>query len=222
MNKSMRAARVRTGVVAGAVLVLSLLAAPVDAKFKVKVKSTPKAASAPTVSKPHVPDAPNLQTKVEPGPRIPNVNVTVTPQNRGFVQRIWDWLFGRRPAPAPAVAPTPVAPLASRPFPVAAAPAAPVPPPVVMPVALPAVAPASPGAPGTVKKQEKEKELEFPTVQPSRPEPIIKGYIVHLKNGRRISTIHYEDKGDQVIIPQYGGTFGLSKSLIARIEIVKE
>ncbi len=225
MNKSMRAAWVRAGVVAGAVLVISLLAAPVEAKFKGKVKSTPKAASAPTVSKPHVPDAPNLQTKVETAPRIPNVNVTVTPQNRGFVQRIWDWMFGRRTAPAPGVAPTPVAPLAARPFPVAAAPAAPVTSPVIVPVALPAVAPASPGAIATAQGQGKEKEIEkLPdfTPPPPRPEPVVKGYILHLKNGRRISAIHYEEKGGQIVIPQHGGTFGLSKSLIARIEVVKE
>ena len=229
MNKRMRAAWVRCGVVTLSVLAFLLLAAPVEAKFKVKIKSTPKAPSATSVSKSHVPDVPKLHTKVETGPRIPNMNVTVTSHNRGFFQRLFNWVFfWRRPAPAPAPA---VAPMAPAPTPgpvpppaVAVAPAAPATPPVVVPIALPAAAPVSPVARGAVQDQEqgKEKAWEFPQVRAPKPEPIVKGYIVHLKNGRRISTIYYEDKGDQVVIPQHGGTFGLSKSLVARIEVVKE
>jgi hypothetical protein len=203
-----------------------LVAAPVEAKFKIKLKSTPKAASAPTVSKPHVPDAPNMQTRVETGPRIPHVNVSVTSQNRGFFQRIWDWLFGRKPAPAPAApapAPAPVAPLTARPPAVGASPAAPATPPVIVPVAMPGAAPAAPTSSATAQGQDKELErLPDLTPPPPRPEPIVKGYIIHLKNGRRISTSYYQDKGNEVVIPQHGGTYGLSKSLIARIEVVKE
>jgi len=227
MNKSIRSERVRIGVVALAGLAILLLAAPAEAKFKAKVKSTPKAPSAPSVSKPHVPDAPNMQTRVETGPRIPNVNVTVTSHNRGFLQRLLDWVFfWRRPAPAPvapAPAPAPVAPLAARPPAVAVTPAAPATPPVILPVALPAAAPAASTSSATAQGQGKELE-KLPDLTPPipRPEPIVKGYIVHLKNGRRISTIHYEDKGNQIVIPQHGGTFGLSKSLVARIEVVKE
>lgn len=94
-----------------------------------------------------------------------------------------------------------------------------------MPVALPPAAPSAPGAQATLQNKESEatdKPPEFPTVEPSKREPVVKGYIVHLKNGRRIPTVHYEDKGRQVVIPWYGGTFGLSKSLIKRIEVVKE
>ncbi len=230
MKKSTRSAWVRFGVAALAVLAILLVAAPVGAKFKVKLKSTPKAASAPSVSKPHIPDAPNMQTKVETGPRVPRVNISLTSQNRGFFQRIWDWLFGRKPAPAPAVAPVsptptpgPAAPLAARPPAVAVSPAAPTTPPVIVPVAMPAAAPGSPPSSATAQGQGKELEkLPDLTPPPPRPEPIVKGYIIHLKNGRRISTSYYEDKGNEVVIPQHGGTYGLSKSLVARIEVVKE
>src|SRR3989304_629833 len=45
MNKSTRSAWVRVGVATLAVLAIVLVAAPVEAKFKVKLKSTPKAHS---------------------------------------------------------------------------------------------------------------------------------------------------------------------------------
>lgn len=229
MIKRMGAAWVRAGSVALAVLAVSLLAAPVEAKGKLKPKSAPKPSPAPVVNKPplpsSVPDVPKVQTKLETGSRLPPLNVTLTPPRRGFFNRFFDWIFWwRRPAPVPASAPPPVAPVPASPPAVAVAPAAPATPPVVVPVALPLAAPASPVARGTIQSQEQEKEKawEFPQVRPPKPEPVVKGYIFHLKNGRRISTIHYEDKGDQVVIPQYGGTFGLSKALIARIEVVKE
>jgi hypothetical protein len=225
MNKSTRCAWVRVGVAALAVLAILLVAAPVEAKFKVKLKSTPKAASAPSVSKPHVPDTPNMQTEVETGPRIPKVNVTMTSHNRGFFQRLLDWaFFWRRPAPtpvAPAPAPAPAAPLAARPPAVGVSPAAPATPPVILPVALPAAAPSSPASSATAQGKEKETLPDL-TPPPPRPEPIVKGYIIHLKNGRRISTSYYQEKGNEVVIPQHGGTYGLSKSLVARIEVVKE
>ncbi|HSD51110.1 MAG TPA: hypothetical protein VLG48_06840 [Candidatus Methylomirabilis sp.] len=210
---------VRFGVVALAALAILLVAAPAEAKFKIKLKSTPKARSAPSVSKPHVPDAPNMQPSVETGPRLPRVNVALTSQSRGYFQRIWDWLFGRKPAPAaapagPMPAPAPVPPSAV---------AAPATPPVILPVALPAAAPASPASSATAQSPGKELEnLPDLTPPPPRPEPIVKGYIIHLKNGRRISTSYYQDKGNEVVIPQHGGTYGLSKSLVARIEVVKE
>lgn len=239
MRTNMHAAWVRAGLVALAVLTTLLLAAPVEAKFKVKTKSTPNTPSAPSVSAPHVPDAPKVQTNtVETGLRIPQVNVSVTSRSRGFFQWIWDRVFGRKPAPAPTPAVAPVtpaparAPVASTPTPVpvppsavTVAPAAPAKPPVIVPVALPAAAPSAPGAQATLQNKETEatdKLPEFPTVEPSKPEPVVKGYIVHLKNGRRIPTVHYEDKGRQVVIPWYGGSFGLSKALIKRIEVVKE
>ncbi|MGE5850526.1 MAG: hypothetical protein ACM362_10395 [Candidatus Methylomirabilota bacterium] len=224
MHKRIRYAWVRFGVAALAVLAILLVAASAEAKFKVKLKSTPKARSAPSVSKPNVPDAPDMQPRLETGSRIPRLNVSLTSRGRGYFQRIWDWLFGRKPAPAPvapAPAPAPAAPVAARPPGVAASPAAPATPPVIVPVGMPASAPASPASSPTAQGKELEKLPDL-TPPPPRPEPVVKGYILHLKNGRRISTFHYEDKGDQVVIPQHGGTYGLSKSLIARIEVVKE
>jgi hypothetical protein len=94
---------------------------------------------------------------------------------------------------------------------------------VPVPVAVAATAPASPAPSATAQSQIKELEkLPDLTPPPPRPEPIVKGYILHLKNGRRISTAYYQDKGNEVVIPDHGGTYGLSKSLIARIEVVKE
>jgi hypothetical protein len=49
-----------------------------------------------------------------------------------------------------------------------------------------------------------------------------RGYLLHLKNGSTIPVWYYQDKGDQVVIPEYGGTYGLSKTMIARIEEVKD
>jgi hypothetical protein len=230
MIKNIRFAWVRYAVAALAVLAILLVAPSAEAKFKVKLKSTPKARSAPSVSKPHVPDAPDVQTKVDTGSRIPRMNISLTSQNRGFFQRIWDWLFGRKPAPtpapapvAPAPAPAPMAPAVARPPAVGVTPAAPAPPPVLVPVAMPAAAPAASASSATAQGQGKELEkLPDLTPPPPRPEPIVKGYIIHLKNGRRISTAYYQDKGNEVVIPQHGGTYGLSKSLVARIEVVKE
>jgi hypothetical protein len=92
-----------------------------------------------------------------------------------------------------------------------------------MPVPVPSAAPASPAPIATAQAQGRELEaLPDLTPAPPRPEPVVKGYILHLKNGRRISTFHYEEKGGQIVIPQHGGTYGLSKSLISRIEVVKE
>lgn len=44
------------------------------------------------------------------------------------------------------------------------------------------------------------------------------GYILHLTNGRSVSVAAYEEKGDQLVIPWQGGSFGLHKLDIARIE----
>jgi hypothetical protein len=230
MNQSTRSAWVGFGVATLLVLAISAVAAPGEAASKVKLKSTPKAAPTPPVSKPHLPDASTMQTKVEPAPRIPQVNISVTSQNRGVFQRIWDWLFGRKPAPASspspaAPAPAPFATVAAPPSAVAATPASPMRPPIAVPVpvAVAATAPASPAPSATAQSQIKELEkLPDLTPPPPRPEPIVKGYILHLKNGRRISTAYYQDKGNEVVIPDHGGTYGLSKSLVARIEVVKE
>jgi hypothetical protein len=44
------------------------------------------------------------------------------------------------------------------------------------------------------------------------------GYILHLTNGRSIPVAMYEERGDQVLVTQAQGTYGLPKTLIARIE----
>jgi hypothetical protein len=92
-------------------------------------------------------------------------------------------------------------PLVAVPAPAAAP--TPVPAPVV-PVVLPAPDPAAP-VPGW------RRQVWSP-----------RGYVLHLKNGSAIPVGFYQDKGDQVVIPQYGGSYGLSKSMIARIEEVKD
>ncbi len=51
-----------------------------------------------------------------------------------------------------------------------------------------------------------------------KPAPKPSGYILHLTNGRSIPVSNYEEKGDQVLITQRQGSYGLPRSLIARIE----
>jgi hypothetical protein len=76
---------------------------------------------------------------------------------------------------------------------------------------------------GTVQAEEKDKGA---TAAPGpgwrRQEWNARGYVLHLKNGSAILVGFYLDKGDQVVIPQYGGSYGLSRSMIARIEEVKD
>lgn len=227
MKTGMHPPRHRGAVVAfGVLAALLLVVSPVEARFKIKIRSTPKSPSAPSVSKPHVPsptpEAPKALSKVDAGRSASAPQVSVAPQSRGFFDRILDWVLWRRPAPAP-VAPAPVAPAPAAPPPVvAAAPAPPATAPVVVPVALPAAAPSTLGAQGSGPGQEKERQANTPPAWQTRHAPVIKGYILHLTNGGRVSVAHYQEKGDEIVIPQRSGTFGLSKSMIARIEEVKE
>jgi hypothetical protein len=94
----------------------------------------------------------------------------------------------------------------------------------VVPVTLPSATPSALGVQGSgpAPGQEKEGQANTPPAWQTRPAPIIKGYVLHLTNGRRISVAHYQEKGDEIVIPQRAGTFGLSKSMITRIEEVKE
>lgn len=211
----------------GVLAALLVVAPPVEARFKFKIRSTPKSSSAPSVSKPHVPsptpEAPKALSKVNAGGSVSGPEVSVTLQRRGFFDRILDWVFWRRPAPAPA----PVAPAPATPSPVpvpavAAAPTLPAKTPTIVPVALPPVAHSSFGAQGGDPGKEKEQQANTPPAWQTRPTPVIKGYILHLTNGGRVSVAYYQEKGDEVVIPQHSGTFGLSKSMIARIEEVKE
>jgi len=54
--------------------------------------------------------------------------------------------------------------------------------------------------------------------KPDRPAPKPSGYVLHLTNGRTIPVASYEEKGDQVLVSQPQGSYGLPKTLIARIE----
>jgi hypothetical protein len=56
----------------------------------------------------------------------------------------------------------------------------------------------------------------------SRREATARGYAIHLKNGNMIPVPIYEDTGDEIVIAVYGGSYGLSKSLIARIEEIRD
>ncbi len=207
----------------GLLVVLSLTASPAEAKFKIKFKSTPKP-SPSTLSKPHIPaprpDAPKARTNVGTASRAPVGVSAPLADNRGFFRRVWDWVLWRRPAPAPAPQPAPQA--------VATAPAAPG---VVLPVIPVRAAPGQspPGAQATGQDQEKEKrrassleeslqKVAMKAEPRPQPAPTPTGYTLHLTNGRTISVAAYEDKGDQVVIPQVRGTYGLHKSLIAKIE----
>lgn len=51
-----------------------------------------------------------------------------------------------------------------------------------------------------------------------RPAPKPSGYMLHLTNGRSIPVASYEEKGDQVLVFQPQGSYGLPKTLVARIE----
>jgi len=210
----------------GALACLLATATPADAKFKVSLRSTPKSAPAPSAPKPHAPASapgarkgPGKVDVAEPS-IVPDVHVTV--RSRGFFDRLMDWLLWRRPAPAaPSIAQPPVArPVAAVPAP--ATTPTPVPAPVV-PVVLPAPGPAAPVPAGTVQAEEKDKGTTgAPVPGWRRQEWSARGYVLHLKNGSAIPVGFYQDKGDQVVIPQYGGSYGLSKSMIARIVEVKD
>jgi hypothetical protein len=222
-----------------------VLAAPsAEARFRVKLPSMPKPRSAPTVSKPHTtlprPDAPKAHININTASKISGPVAARAPDNRGFFGRLWDRLLGRRPEPAQA-------PSQTAPHAVAAAPAAPATPGVVVPVVpvRPVTGLLPPGVQSTGQEQEKDKRgvagLEESLQQLSakfetearrgqgtggsamspgqgRPTQRPNGYILHLTNGRSIPVAHYEEKGDQVVIPQLQGSYGLQKSLISRIE----
>lgn len=219
----------------GAVLAFGILAAllltvaPVEARFKIRLRSTPKSPSAPVVSRPHVPSpAPSVPkaqaNKLEVGRVASAPQFSVASQDRGFFQRILDWILWRRPAPAPAVTPALASPVAAAPSPpappvVAAAPAPPSAP-LLAPGTLAPVAPFPLRVPDTAGGQEKQPNA-VQTLHTQRT-PVIKGYILHLTNGRTIPVAHYEEKGGEVVIPQRAGSFGLSRSSITRIEEVRE
>jgi hypothetical protein len=90
-------------------------------------------------------------------------------------------------------------------------------------VVLPAPGSAAPVPVATAQREEADKGASrAPVPGWQRREWSARGYILHLKNGSTIPVGFYQDKGDQVVIPQYGGSYGLSKSMIARIEEVKD
>lgn len=220
MNNRAQSPRGRgMGMTVAVLAVLMFAVGPVEARFKIKFRSSPKPPTVPPVSKIHVPspssNLPKPQAKLETGRPLPSPQVSVAPPSRGFFQRFFDWLLWRRSAPAPApVVPAPVAP------PAVAARPAPATPPVVLPVALPAVAPSPPAAQSPGPSTEGHTN-SFPA-QDNPPAPRIKGYILHLTNGRTIRTPYFHEKGGQVVIPEQAGSYGLSRALVARIEELRE
>lgn len=239
LNVRSRWSRVFLGTL-GVLAVLALAAPSAEARFKVKISSTPKPHATPTVSKPHTaapkPDAPKAPTGIETASRVSVQVASRAPDNRGFFRRVWDWLLGRKPVPAPQAPPQAVA----------TAPTAPATPGVVMPVVpVRMAAPLPPGVqpPGLEPEKDKQRaggmderlqklsariETETRTKQTAagsglssaQGQPALRpsGYILHLTNGRSIRVAYYEERGDQVVIPQMQGSYGLHKSLIARIE----
>jgi hypothetical protein len=65
-------------------------------------------------------------------------------------------------------------------------------------------APSSAAAAGALQR-------EAPPVKPP-------GYVVHLSNGRALSTEGYRESGDQVVIEGKQGSYSLPKSLVRKIE----
>lgn len=234
----------RVAIGALGVLAMVALAIPsAEARVRVSIRSTPKPHVAPSVSIPRVPSpapgAPKVQLNAPSGRPVSVSAPSAVPARRGFFGRTWDWLLGRRPAPAPA-------PQVAQAVP-AAAPAPRTIPNIVLPV--PSGRPGSAPVPPTAQDQEKQgaagagrnvsmaaavkqafgtREAEAGQRSVGRPAALASGagtpaskpsgYVLHLTNGRRIPVANYEEKGDQVLIEQRQGTYGLPKSLIARIE----
>lgn len=231
----------------GLLAVLALAVPAAEARFKMKWKSTPTSSSIPSASKSSPPsaklDAANEHATVGTARGFSTNLLSGQCQDRGFFRRIWDGLFGRKHEPAPA----PQAPLPPGLQAVAASPANPPAPKVVVPVvpARPVAAPVPSGVQPTGREHEKESQwkaalegsslrssskagseartravLAQPAAATSQPRPARQpvGYTLHLTNGRAISVADYEQKGTQVVISQMQGSYSLHKSLIARIE----
>jgi hypothetical protein len=234
----------RAGLIFMAACAIVGLAGPAgEARVKIpRISSLPKPHSVP-VPNPHVPSAPSKPVHMPAAPK-PAINLstakgapsaaTGAPASRGFFRRTWDWVLGS-PAPAPAAqTPTPAPAASAAPAGQAAgaqqdkdqrrasAPGA------------PSATAAAAGATGSANlaaaldqfsakwQPDAGRGKENPGQgSPARNEAETAkpaGYILHLTNGRSLSVAGYEEKGDQIQIAQWQGTFAFPKSLVARIE----
>ncbi|HYB72723.1 MAG TPA: hypothetical protein VED18_05070 [Candidatus Sulfotelmatobacter sp.] len=240
MERSAGSGTTKTAFGALAILAMLALAVPsVEARVRISIRSIPKPHPSVPVGRVHAPDAPKVNLKAPAARSISAPLASAAPAKRGIFGRFWDWLRGRKPEVTPAVQ---VANAAPPPTPAAAPNIV-----VSIPSARPPAAPAAPAAPpaGQAPEQDARRAAGLGgaaapagaaaaaagSVNPTpaaaqafgaqgaqRPAPRIYGYILHLTNGRSIAVARYEERGDQVMIPQPGGAYGLPRSSIARIE----
>ncbi len=230
----------------GVLAVVALAVPPAEARVRVSIRSTPKPHLSPSVPKPrvpsHAPEAPKVHLNTPSGRPVSLSAPSTAPARRGFFGRTWDWLLGRKPAPAPAPQVAQAAPAA------APAPAATTTANIMAPVPSGRQS-AGPGSPtvqdqekqrapgagtnmsmavavkqafGTREAEAAQRNGARPAALASaaeKPAPKPSGYILHLTNGSRIPVAQYEERGDQVMVAQQQGSYGLPKSQIARIEM---
>jgi len=211
----------------GVLACLLLTASPADAKHKTKLPDTRNSAPTPCTTQAHptisAPDASKASTKADPARPSTAPEAPVNNRSRGFFARMLDWVLWGKPAPAQ----------------VRATPQAPPQVPSLAPGSVPPAAQARPPRPSvSVPARVAEPELAWLSVpvapavlsgvpprvraRPNRQEVSVRGYVIHLNNGNRIPVALYEDTKDEVVIAQYGGSYGLPKSLVARIEEVRD
>ncbi len=231
----------------GVLAVVALAVPPAEARVRVSIRSTPRPHVSPSVPKPHVPEAPKVHLNVPSGRPVSVSTPSAAPAQRGFFGRFWDWMLGRKPAPAPAPQVAQAAPAPANvvvPFPSvqpSGGPAASLPRAHGLPqdqdaqrTATPGGAPAAAttaGGPniaaalnqafGTQEAQAAQRNGARPVALTSaaeRPTPKPSSYVLHLANGSRISVPQYEERGDQVVVAQRQGSYGIPRSQIVRIE----
>jgi len=261
MKRSAGSGRARAAFGAMGMLALLALAVPsAEAEVGIPIPSVPKPRPPISAIQPQVPQEPRVSLNM-PGARSVSVPALPgVPAQRGTFARFWDWLLGRKPAPAqapqvahPAPAPAgPGAPAAApnnvAPIPSARPPAGPPsfgPPPAAQvpeqdaqraarlggsPAAGGAAAGAAAGAGSAAAANQAfgprgaeagkggDARSAAPASVAETPAPKPSGYVLHLTNGSSIPVASYEEKGDQVLIVQRQGTYGLPRSLVARIE----
>jgi hypothetical protein len=240
MKRSAGSGRARA--VFGALGMLAALALAVpsaDARVRISIRSVPKPRPSIPVSRVHVREAPKVNLSAPGARSISGVPGSVAPVQRGVFGRFWDWLRGRKPevtpavqvahaapTPAPAAAPNIVIPIPSARPPANAAASGP--PPAgqgqeqdARRAAGLGGAPAPAGAPAGAATEAglaAAAQQAFARQGAEKPAPKPAGYVLHLTNGHSIPVAQYVEKGDQVLIPQRAGSYGLPRSSIARIE----
>ncbi len=240
MERGAGSGRARVGFGALAMLAMLALAVPsAEARVRISIRSVPKSRPSTSVGRAHVPDAPKVNVNAPAARSVSGPLASAAPAQRGIFARFWDWLRGRKSEVAPAVHVTNAAPApttAAGPNIAASIPSARPPAATVAPGPPPAgqgpeqdarraaglggaAAPAGPtaGAASSVNPAPAGAQA-LGAHGAQKPAPRIYGYILHLTNGRSIPVARYEEMGDQVMIPQPGGAYGLPRSSIARIE----